>query len=92
MHGKLKLLAMMNFMKKVHPVLSANFHGGSEVVNYPWDSFSQLHPDDAWYRKISRQWADTAQAHSYPGYMTAEENGITNGYNGTRFTEAGRIM
>jgi hypothetical protein len=73
-------VAMMNFMKNLHPVLSANFHGGSEVVNYPWDSFMQLHPDDAWYRMISRQWVDTAHAYSYPGYMTAEDNGITNGY------------
>jgi hypothetical protein len=73
-------VAMMNFMKSIHPVLSVNFHGGSEVVNYPWDSFSRLHPDDAWYRLISRQWVDSAQAYSYPGYMTAEENGITNGY------------
>jgi murein tripeptide amidase MpaA len=73
-------VAMMNFMKFLHPVLAANFHGGSEVVNYPWESFSQLHPDDAWYRMISRQWVDTAHAYSYPGYMTAEEDGITNGY------------
>jgi hypothetical protein len=72
--------AMMNFMKILHPVLSANFHGGSEVVNYPWDSFRQLHPDDAWYRMISRQWVDTSHVYSYPGYMTAEDNGITNGY------------
>jgi hypothetical protein len=40
----------------------------------------KLHPDDAWYRMISRQWVDTSQAYSYPGYMTAEDNGITNGY------------
>ncbi len=73
-------VAMMSFMKKMHPVLSANFHGGSEVVNYPWDSFRQLHPDDAWFRLISRQWVDTAHAFSYPGYMTAEEDGITNGF------------
>jgi len=74
-------MAMMNFMDSLHPVLCANFHGGSEVVNYPWDAFPQLHPDDAWYRYISRQWADTAHQYSYPGYMTALENGITNGYN-----------
>jgi hypothetical protein len=73
-------LAMMSFMKKMHPVLSANFHGGSEVVNYPWDAFRQLHPDDAWFRLISRQWVDTAHAFSYPGYMTAKEDGITNGF------------
>jgi hypothetical protein len=73
-------IAMMEFMKRVHPVLSVNFHGGSEVVNYPWDSFSRPHADDAWFRMISRQWVDTAHTYSYPGYMMAEENGITNGY------------
>jgi hypothetical protein len=72
--------AMMKFMNNIHPVLSANFHGGSEVVNYPWDCLSQLHADDTWYRMISRQWADSAQAYGFPGYMTAQDNGITNGY------------
>jgi len=74
-------VAMMNFMKSIHPVLSANIHGGAELINYPWDSFERLHPDDSWFREISRSYADTAQAHSYSGYMTAEDNGITNGYN-----------
>ncbi len=73
-------VAMMNFMNVIHPVLSVNFHGGSEVVNYPWDSFRQLHPDDGWFRMISKQWVDTARTYSYPGYMTAENNGITNGF------------
>jgi hypothetical protein len=73
-------LAMMSFMKSIPLVLAANFHGGNEVVNYPWDAFIQLHPDDAWYRKISRSYADTAQFYGPPGYMNALDNGITNGY------------
>ncbi|MCF6241957.1 MAG: carboxypeptidase regulatory-like domain-containing protein [Bacteroidales bacterium] len=70
---------MMSFMEKHHFILASNFHGGAEVVNYPWDTWSTRHADDDWYIKISRQYADTAQANS-TGYMTDLQNGITNGY------------
>jgi len=61
-------------------VLSANFHGGAEVVNYPWDTVERLHPDDLWFQALARDWADLAQADSPGGYMTDFDNGITNGY------------
>ena len=61
-------------------VLSANFHGGVEVVNYPWDTVVRRHPDDLWFRTLARDWADLAQADSPAGYMTDFDNGITNGY------------
>lgn len=61
--------------------LSANFHGGIEVVNYPWDTWQRRHADDAWLVAVSRAYADRAQAASgYNGYMTALNNGITNGW------------
>lgn len=69
---------MMNFMQKHKFILAANFHGGAEVVNYPWDTWYTRHADDDWYIKISRQYADTAQANS-TAYMTDLNNGITNG-------------
>ncbi|MBN1144043.1 MAG: T9SS type A sorting domain-containing protein [Bacteroidales bacterium] len=72
--------AMMNFMKEVRPALSAGFHGGAEVVNYPWDTWSRLHADDTWYRAVSRAYADTVHQYSTAGYMTFLDNGITNGY------------
>ena len=61
-------------------VLSANFHGGVEVVNYPWDTVERRHPDDLWFQALARDWADLAQADSPGGYMTYRDNGITNGW------------
>lgn len=66
--------------------LSANFHGGAEVVNYPWDTWSRLHTDNTWWIFVSRQYADTAHAHSPTGYMAGFNNGITNGYAWYRIT------
>ncbi len=72
-------LSMIHFMELIRPVLSANFHGGAEVVNYPWDTWNRRHADDAWFQYISRAYADTAHAHAPAGYMTYLRNGITNG-------------
>lgn len=70
---------MMDFMAAHNFVLSANFHGGAEVINYPWDTWYQRHADDDWYQNLSRQYADTVHANS-SGYMAYLDNGITNGY------------
>jgi len=72
--------AMMALAELKTFVLSANFHGGVEVVNYPWDTVERRHPDDAWFIDLSRDWADHAQADSPGGYMTDFDNGITNGW------------
>ena len=70
----------MNVATSNYFSLSVNFHGGSEVVNYPWDSWSRFCTDDSWWIRVSRQYADTVHAHAVAGYMTEENNGITNGY------------
>ena len=72
--------AMMDFMNDLQLVLAANIHGGAEVVNYPWDTWSRLHADDAWYHDISRTYADTVHGNGPLGYMTDLDNGVTNGY------------
>jgi zinc carboxypeptidase/type IX secretion system substrate protein/Big-like domain-containing protein len=70
---------MIEFMKGRNITLSMNFHGGIEVINYPWDFTSTRHTDDAWFQLISREYADTAQFYSPSWYMD-DYGGITNGY------------
>ena len=70
---------MMSYLQKHRFAMSANIHSGAEVVNYPWDHTFDLHADDAWYRFVSREYADEALAVD-PDYMFGwPDNGITNG-------------
>jgi hypothetical protein len=71
---------MMDFADAHSFVIGTNFHGGAEVVNYPWDTWARLHADDTWLIDVSRQFADSAQYYSPSGYLTDLNNGITNGY------------
>lgn len=79
-------IAMMNFVKDHRIDLSANFHGGTEVLNYPWDTWSRLHSDDSWFRYICHKYADTAQKYGVAGYFSSYDDGITNGYAWYRIT------
>ncbi len=68
----------MDFAAEVPFVMAANYHGGAEVMNYPWDNTYTLHADDAWWQLVSHEYADlTHQVNS--NYMTDYNNGITNG-------------
>jgi hypothetical protein len=73
--------AMMAMAEAASFVLSANFHDGAEVVNYPWDTVERRHPDDLWFQDVALDWAELAQTDGPSGYMTSvNNNGITNGY------------
>jgi len=77
---QVETIAFMDLAVENQFIMSANFHGGAEVVNYPWDTWSRRHPDNNWWIMVSREYADSAQYYSPSGYMTDLNNGITNGY------------
>ena len=69
--------AVMNWQATRNFKLSANFHGGSEVVNYPWDAIAAPHPLETYLKNISLNYAHLAP---YIAASTEFENGITNGF------------
>nr|WP_315148446.1 M14 family zinc carboxypeptidase [uncultured Flavobacterium sp.] len=85
-------IAFMNFEQTRNFVLAANYHGGTEVFNFPWDTsytpgtgnFS-YHPHDNYFKYVSKEYASLCQtADGNLNYMDAVYNtgqfpGTTNG-------------
>lgn len=69
--------AVMAFQKQHKFVLSANFHGGAEVVNYPWDTTDERHPEENWMKQVSLLYAGLV---SYITDSGAFPQGIVRGY------------
>jgi len=70
---------MIAFMRSRRFILSANFHSGAEVLNYPWDRWTRFHPDDAWFVRLCRAYADTVHQYSPASYLNDYNNGIVRG-------------
>lgn len=64
--------AFVAYIEGRHFVMSANLHGGIELMNYPWDYTSNDHADKTWWMYVSKEYADTAQANSPAGYFDAQ--------------------
>lgn len=69
--------AIMEFQRIKNFKLSANFHGGAEVVNYPWDTSPSTHPEFNFVKGISFNYASQVD---YMKTSTEFKDGITNGY------------
>ncbi|MCB8994461.1 MAG: hypothetical protein H6538_02515 [Bacteroidales bacterium] len=73
--------AMVNYMEKYRPSLSANLHGGAEVLNYPWDSWYSnelVHADNDWFIEICKDYVDTCRIRD-PSYLDTYPEGYVFG-------------
>ena len=56
--------AMINYVSNHNFRLAANMHSGSEVMNFPWDSFTssqRQHPYADWWVEVSKRFVDTCR-------------------------------
>lgn len=75
-------IAMINFAKSRHFTLSANMHGGDEVLNYPWDSYYESEmglADKDWFEDICQKYIDTLRTFAPEGMKTVNKEGYVFG-------------
>lgn len=76
---------VMNQLNRYNFTLSMNFHGGAEVINYPWDCVQPHHPDNDWFLNLSKRYVDTVHLVNstyLDDYLSNDPGipGITNGW------------
>ncbi|MBP5528371.1 MAG: T9SS type A sorting domain-containing protein [Bacteroidales bacterium] len=74
--------AMIDYFSSHNFRLSANLHGGSEVMNYPWDCYTTLqnpHPQAAWWREVCTRFVDTSRIYSVNHFNDVTPSGVIAG-------------
>ena len=70
---------MMDLAQENLFTMGANYHGGAEVVNYPYDCSYSLTADNDWWQMVSLEYANLCKS-VYTYYMTdVTSNGIVRG-------------
>ena len=74
--------AMIDYVSAHNFRLSANLHGGAEVMNYPWDSFTSTqnpHPNRDWWIEVCKRFVDTSRSYSSNHFRDTYNSGYTAG-------------
>ncbi|MBR3411429.1 MAG: hypothetical protein IKG81_01915 [Bacteroidales bacterium] len=74
--------AMIDYVSQHNFRLSANLHGGSEVMNYPWDSFTssqQLNEHSEWWKEVCKRFVDTCRLVDSQRFRDVNSRGYING-------------
>ena len=60
----------MAFADSMDFVMAANFHGGAEVANFPWDTWQRRSADEAWWTAESVKFVDSAKVSAPANYFS----------------------
>lgn len=73
---------MIEYVRNHRFALSANLHGGAEVLNYPWDSFTtseREHPYRDWWIDVCKRFIDTMHVYSRSHFTDITNSGYIAG-------------